>query len=616
MLLTIGGVDVTGNCVSAIVNLKENAISEVTLIANDEQGETFLEDAELGDAIVIKYKYEDFGQQDWDLITPSFVGEIVELQPQLNIGEETCAVKGYGIGIPLKRMIVGAEYGLQSSCVYSTLREILLLALGIIPKFYEKILNNVSSGYTIGTDYVGDVAQQVNFILFNFEPVLNSLNDLLAVLSALLRVTPSYDQAGLHWIVTPVGMTSPYSTELCVATIGDHNIVGAAGHNVQDVWATYATINGVAVDSANPLEVATDMIETQFSAKKPDGNYILCTGTFKYPARTDFITENNSGQWDTKNGFGTIIDSQVAGYVKEGLWSLKFHLYDSVDCFFYPKTGDLNWNINKIGTARNIPEIGFWFRSGAQVLAPKLILYAPDYANHFEVSLDGQAQEAWVYRIFQLGIYAQKEWTPIGSPSWDNIHKIAFEHGAVILSNADVWVDGLHIFGIVTRAAYSSTSITAHGAKIKTIVDCLAVSDNLDPADDTCAVALTAKAELFRSKATSITGTIRVPLMPQAMGGQLVHIHASRTEDLGTYPTGFKINEDFRILQHTLAFTIGGVYSILSLTNDRTNCLLPIPNLYNALLKATETEFQSKNRATLKAKDADYGQSPIEFNYG
>jgi len=827
MQVIIDGATISENCISTVLNLKENAISEVTLIANDEQGETYLNDVNLNDTITIKFKYEDFGVQTWGAIPVSFSGEVVDLQPQLDLQNEVCAIKGYGIGIGLKRMLTGEEYGIQSKHPQlGSLREIVTdETFGIIPRYFNQIFGSLSSGYTIGTDHIADIAQDVNYLMFNFEPCLNSLNDLLAVLSSLLRVTPNYNQPGLHWIVTP-------NNELCVAPIGDHDVAGSGTHNVKDVWPTRAyrpdfpeesilylpmdegtgattydksgnnnngiidgatwvagkmeyglhfdgtndhidiatstdfdfypttddgisfsfwikttdantrdiisrdigggsfwlirivggqiyaqfwdgtygswsfssiTINDgawhhivislafsnnttyVYVDGAdytlpfgaqdigdhfngtNPikiaygtfsggyfagdldeviffqkpltitevkaiynatvpfyvLEVADDMIESSFSAKKPEGNYILCTGVFCHPPNLDLITEENADEWDVwLPGMGsTITDIDTETYVKEGDWSLKFHIPpltdDRYNVFFYPKTGDLDWNIGKIGTRNNIPEIGFWFRSGGWVNTPCLVLYAPDYAHRFEISLDGQAQDVWMYRVFQLGVHAQSGWTDVGGGNWNDIHKVGISYTATISCNADVWLDGLHLFGIVTRAAYSSSSITEHGAKMGLVVDSLAIGDSLDPDDDTCAIALTAKAELFRRKATSTTGTIRVPLMPAVTGGQLVHIHASRTEDTGTYPSGFKIDENFRILQHTLVFTIGGVYSVLYLTNDLTNSLLPMPNLYNALFKATEFgAFRNKDSASLKAKDVDFEQTPIEKNYG
>jgi hypothetical protein len=77
--------------------------------------------------------------------------------------------------------------------------------------------------------------------------------------------------------------------------------------------------------------------------------------------------------------------------------------------------------------------------------------------------------------------------------------------------------------------------------KIKVITDNIAKDDSLVASDDTGVMARMAYAELLRAQTTPMTGTFTTPIAPDALAGQLIHVHAKKKSD-GT----FAIDKNFK----------------------------------------------------------------------
>ena len=105
--IIINGQEIQGDALTTVVGRRENAIDDVTIVANDERGKTYLSQVNIGNTVGIYYS-----NAGTERIT--FGGQVVELDPQMAISGEVCTIKAHGYGIALKRQRVRHEYGSQS----------------------------------------------------------------------------------------------------------------------------------------------------------------------------------------------------------------------------------------------------------------------------------------------------------------------------------------------------------------------------------------------------------------------------------------------------------------------------------------------------------------------
>lgn len=107
---------IRNDSISSIVTLRENGLSECSIVANDEDGAMYLSTLHLYDIVTVKYAYEeDSGNldsdSDWTDIDPVFRGWIIDLSPNLAVSGETVSVTAMN-GLGLKMMRVAREYGI------------------------------------------------------------------------------------------------------------------------------------------------------------------------------------------------------------------------------------------------------------------------------------------------------------------------------------------------------------------------------------------------------------------------------------------------------------------------------------------------------------------------
>lgn len=100
--------------ISSVVTLRENAVDDALIVANNEKGKIYLTtDVHMGAEVVISYQWEDAPSplNEWIEV---FRGKVVELNPSLTISGAVVSVRAYGKAICLKDMRVATEYGTES----------------------------------------------------------------------------------------------------------------------------------------------------------------------------------------------------------------------------------------------------------------------------------------------------------------------------------------------------------------------------------------------------------------------------------------------------------------------------------------------------------------------
>lgn len=576
------------------VTLRENAVDSLTMLVADTESETFLDKCEIGDKVWVKFRFKDIT----DTLTQLFGGFIEDVQPGVSDLGELLKVTAMGYGVALSNMFVREQYGSQSeNATVTSLYQVLTQGtVGIIPNYVHKAMGGAASGYTIGTTKIADIASAFSYLYFPAKPALNCLDDMIDLVSAA-----NVPNAGCHWTVIPSG----WEAYLCVATVGAHENPPA------DVWSTWWNTD----EAGSTIEVKKDMIISDFRKKRSEANYVFVVGNFRRPANGDYWTESSASVWDC-DANGTLTDSIAKVW---GANSLCFTKGESAGKFWYPKTGTLNFDITSIGTKSIIPFISFYIMKYALGAEPNIMVHMKNDATHYFsrgitnlVTEDGK----WFHITLPIGPYYStvqqdnKEWLKnVGTEVWTDIDYLGFL--IVGAENSKLWVDGLHIDGMITRAAYDSAKFASQKCKMMFIRDDIGKDDSLIATDDSGMIAQYAKAELYRNIQTPILGQIIIPMQPEIKAGQLAHIHFGLKSD-----GNFRIDKNMRIIEVTHHFDLEGAKSILSLTDDVKNSR-PIGsiNAYNTIMKAVSPGFQDRLRSSVVGKDVDVTQTILAKLY-
>jgi hypothetical protein len=535
-------------------------------------------------------------------------------------------------GIELSYATLYVKGIIWDDSLLSTLREILTDSEeGIIPKYLRLLQwtesgTPISSGYDLGTDYIYDDPSIYPFLDFPYQDTFMCLQDLIRLGSSLHYMTDPDDWRGLHWIIY-TGLDSV--SELLIAPVGDHDVEGVTGHNIKTLWPTRV--------ASEPLIVKEDMITQAFKTEIPLANYVLVAGKFIFP-KNDNWTELSAEDWNVGyfiDGVWTLEDhpenfvlNDLVNY-KVGLASIQhYHPVGGIDYYyFYPKDTDLDLDLNVFTARTVVPKLCFWYYKGANVEGNKVVLFAPDEKNTFEIdvpSIDG----AWAPIEIDLTDNGKDVWTKGGSegnPSWATITKVGFKHHTTMFGAADVRIDGLEFVGNTIRGAYTSDCsetdienctigcIKHYGCRFLTIKDSLASTDTLNPQDDSSPLAQLALYELLRNRIIRTSGQITIPLDPTIMPGQLVHIHACWDE----VNTVYRIDRDFRITEVQHNFVIKATTTALTLTDDLLNSIpIDTTDPYTIVMRAINPDYQSRTYASLKTGgDFNSRQKPISKDY-
>ena len=579
--------------------LRENAVDSLQMVASDYKSATFLEKADVGDNIQLEFRFKD----ETDIYTQLFGGWIENLKPTISEEGEVLALTSLGYASALRNMLVRQQYGSQSgNSTLNTIQEVLTDDThGIIPKYVNYVLaSDAASGYTINTTKVPDLTSDFRYLYFPGKPALKCLEDMIDLISAA-----NVPNAGVHWIVNADG-TTPY---LCLATIGDHENPPA------DVWSTWW--NGDVAGST--IEVSKEMLSPGFNKQRSEANYVLFVGNFRRPANGDKWTEGNAlTEWGTHDA--TVANEGGAGLFKIGSYSIREAITEVTGAIYYPKTPNLNFDITAIGTKHIIPRIGFYLRRNADCNPSVTIEMGTgafaDANTYYMAFSELPNADEWKHLTFPIGPYydmdetTEVEWRIRNSPDWRYIDYVSF------WTIADdptpyLYIDGLYIDGLISRAAYDSSKYASQRCKMLFIRDDVPKDDSLVAGDDSGQMAQFAKAELYRAVTEPILGQITIPMQPTIKAGQLAHIHFGEKKD-----GSFRIDMDMRIINVRHHLSRLGALTYLDLTDDLKNSHPIQPtNAYNAVMKAVAPGFQDRARSSIIASDIDLDQPILEKEY-
>lgn len=588
------------------VVLRENAVSSLSMTANDYQSKTFLGRCDVGDNVKVEFRFKD----ETDSYTQLFGGWIEPLQPSLTKTGELIQITAYGYGIALKNMLVREQYGTQSdNNTLNTILEALTDAThGIIPKYVNKVMASATnSGYSIDTTKVADLTSDFRYLYFTGKPAINCLNDMIDLVAA--ANTPN---AGCHWIVVPDNGTA----RLALATVKNHE------NPPSDIWSTWWNpgVDEAESRTKSTIEVKKDMVISSFTKQRSEANYVLFVGNFRRPANGDVWTEGSATTWDCDANGVLADDSDAADHVV-GANSLSFTKATSNGKFWYPKTGTLDFNITEIETPKTVPVVSFYIMQENLGADPNLMVHMMNdntHTDYYSRSITGLVVDdnKWYHITLPIGTYyttIQKdnvEWLEnSGNETWADIDHVGF--CIVGGETAKVWVDGFHIDGVLTRAAYDSGKYASQKCRMMFLRDDIPKDDSLLASDDSGQMAQFCKAELFRSAQEPIVGKIVIPMRQTIKAGQFARIHFGKKSN-----GDFRIDKDMRIVEVRHQFSNQGALSVLSLSDDEKNSIPRAPtDAYNTLMKAVAPKFQDRLRTSIIGGDIDISQTILAKSY-
>lgn len=597
----------------------ENGVMQAIIRASDYQGETFLNKVDIDDVIKIEYNFSD-KDSTW---TQVFGGYVWDLTPtQDAIGGEIVTIKARGYGVALLAMPVGQEYGIESTNPsLDTIHEILKdNTSGIIDKWVNKVLNTANdSEFSVDDTKVDTtLATSFRYLYWPFVPAAKCVDDMCDLIMAVTGT-------GAHWIVIPSG-TTPY---LCVSTVGNH------ANPPSDVWPTWWKTN----QAGSTFTVKEDMITSMFRKQKSEATYILYCGKLVKPAN-EIWTENKSGDWGftSVGGAGAALVDDNAIYVVNS-YSLRCDTSGQVGGgieVYYPSGMAANWDILKWCGEYTIPTFNFYIRRDANIGVgvaggTPFLNFHTDAANYYEYSFGSLLPQSgkWYLVSLPLGpkanIYSKGQQSstaeltasPTLNPDWADIDYFKFRFAQTNGVVGKVYLDGLHFSSRIIRGARDDTKIGTQKCRVKVITDDVGKDDigrsGTPGTTDLGMMAQIAKAELYRSITTPILGSIVVPGQETIWAGQLCHVKFGEKAD-GTY----NIDSNFRIMKvtHRFAPIPHGFRSYLDLTDDVTNAHPMQPSTaYNLIKKASNPDYSTRERGSIKARDIDITLPLLTENY-
>jgi len=580
-----GSTFINETATTIMIKRVENNLSYVVLTVDDYLSSNFVDVFDAFDAIIVSLRY---GSDAWSKV---FSGVVSSAEPHISQEQgEVLNVGAWGEGKALLDTHCDENYGVESinNSAIDTPKEIID---DLITNHINKEFGGAASGYAIVSEvdnvHAGlSVTHLPSQYLDNFVNV----NRVCSLATAFAAATP-----GVHWFVDP-------DKNLMVKEI-DQN------HSSTN-WDRY--YGGSQANAT--IEVAQDMILYDFNKNVEEyANSIVLSSMFRKPSE-DRWTESGHALWGEGGGGNGLSSSAVAGEFIVGSNSLK-HLTDgAVTQTFFPSAKNAGWNLNNIGSPNTVPTLNFYINMSSILADLDIHLYT-GVGNSYYYDLDNNMTLASKLYHFSLpvGKYhnyrTDFEWTATGAPDWANINWIEFEWDGVL--NDYINVDDLHFSGVVVREARDTSEITANDLHQKVIRNDTAVNDTMIASDDSGTAAQLCYAELLRRSQTPIVGMIQIPMLPDLLPGQTLHIHACKQED-GT----FRINKDMRVkdLRHIVNST-AGFTTILNLTDDVTNThAFGVPNQYT-LMKQYAGALAHSEARNLKGGALDNAIPRLSVNY-
>lgn len=529
----------------------------------------------------VKIEVKDASESAW---TTMFNGKSIYALPILSMDGEIIQLKCAGNAYGLTKMLAAYEYGSDAlGTGYDTIAEIIGAGdatNGILHKWVNHLKGDtaVASGYAY-TSTLEAIAGTINYMNFPYKPANKCIDDLCDLVTAIKA-----GGAGPHWFVNT--SDALYVQLLTSTTAG---------------WTLYY------LDSAANATLTQDVDFKEYSFEKMDkeANYIVYAGDWRRPSTGDAWSENTSSLWTETAG--TFADTAGAEPYKVGSYALK--LTSDVTNFataYYPAAQNMALDAT-LFKEDDIPHLSFYWRQEEDSVTGIYIAMCKDATHYYDVDFYDASQVAdqWYKFNVPFGDYWRNEktdWKWVSEAlggDWSAINYI--EISAAMLSGEICYIDGFNMNGRIIRIASQTAGYSAADpCLMKLITDDVGKDDTLTSGTpgttDTGVMARMAYAEYLRCNSTPIVGDISVPMLPDLLPGQRLHIHAKPNAG-GTY----QIDADMRAYEMVHVATQNGFFTNLKLTNDLTNTHTRRRHSdLNKIYGDMRPEFQDRQASNLK----------------
>jgi len=565
----------------------ENNLSYGILEVNDYKSKNYVDVFDTFDSLTVSLRY---GSDSWSKV---FTGDVTTAKPHLDKRGELLDVGAWGEGKALNATLCDESYGVESidNSTVDTPKEILD---DLIANHINKEFGGAASGHAI-VSAVDNAHAGFSVTHLNSQYLNNFVN-----VNTVCSLTNAYAQG-------------PDKKLMFKKIDADHT-----GGN----WDRY--YGGSQANAT--IEVAKDLILYDFSKNVEEyANSIVLSSKLRKPSE-DYWTEDNGGAalWGT-DGEANVSDVNGAGPPQEyivGSHSLKIDMVGAVALgeAWYPAAKNAGWNLDNMGSVNTIPQLCMYgMRNDANDNVLSLFTDATHYSTLYTDMSDYiPGTDEWAYLSFPVGSYhhindeySKKRWYPplAGQPvDWTDVNWIQFS--MVLDVTTELYIDDLHFSGVVVREARDTSEITANDLHQKLIRNDTAVNDTLVASDDSGTAAQLAYAELLRRSQTPIVAMIQIPLLPDLLPGQTLHIHACKKTD-GT----FRVDADYRVKDLRHVINNQGATTIVNLTSDVTNShAFGVADRYALMRKHAGALNQGEAR-NLKGGDIDNQIPRLSVNY-
>lgn len=584
--LTLGASEYTNYLVSAKVTRNENGFDTATIVLPDTS--IYPGTVTQGTTVLLEAKDSTDGSY-----TTLFVGTVRFVIADIS-DSNTLTLSCLSIGAGLSEMVVGSDYGYQSTNILDSITEIVTDATdGIIPNYVQKILGGDSSNYAFDTTKVETISDKITYINFPYKPADKCLNDLCDLVTAVRA-----GSSGPHWIVTYSGGTNYLRLKYVDGT--------------QVGWTKYY---GDSQANAT-LTYGTDYTKINLEKMAPEANYILYYGSWRKPSDGDSWTEGNmSFAWPDPRRWWEIAllgDADVTDddtIYKVGSKSIKLYTTAAdaggtwwVEPFYLPS---FSWDLQTVFSPTNIPSVNFYTRRGTGMSEAEIWLLTsdpntPDWSDRFVYNFysDLTDVDTWYHINLPCGDYipegdekTSNKWTEVGSPDWSDIKGIIFYALCPGATHGQLWIDGLHIGGAKVCRVAALSDYTGVITRQRLIVDDVGKDDSLVASDDSGLMAQMAYSELLRLRTTPVVGTVVTPMIKDLLPGQWLYIQAT----------------DYRVTKITHTIDATNYLSNIDVTSDVVNARSrPRFEDLNKQFAAIRPEWQDRQASNIKAGSVDW----------
>lgn len=584
-----GSTEITDH-VSTSVRRPENGVSIVKIAANDREGVNYIGNFDVWTVLKVSLRY---GSDSW---TKVFEGVVEDISPLLARQLQTVTATAYGYGRALRNTYCNVNYGSEISSSLDTPTEIWD---DLVDNHINKDFDGAATGYAITKTKIKTVnTPTITFLPNPYRKCIDVVNEV-----ANIHAAGQAGSASVHWFVDP-------SKNLWIDTIANHSVDTTN-------WPTYYGGS----QALSTLVEGVDFKAYEFHKHIRDfANKVLLTAPFRRPGY-DYLTEDSGGQalWGTSNV--TLTDDAVTYLV--GSHSLKA-VFEAVAVgeFYYPSGAAAEWDISTWGSEQSIPHVSFYlYKDGITELTTSLRFCNNDTARNTDYyycvfSTWTEPDDEWIHKSIPIGPYwksaeesKQFRWATAGNPpaDWSDIDEVLFL--TLVGDDGIMYIDDFHFTGRLLREAYNSTSIAARNDHQFVLNFNVSLDDTMIASDDSGTAAQLAYAELLARQKTPRVGTVFIPLLVNALPGEIFHIHADEQSS-----GAFRIDGDFRAVyvQHNVNSEVG-FGTELGLSDDLTNTMTFGPHKQlQQLAKVLYTDPEAKN---LKGAGVDLLVSRMRKDY-